>query len=580
MLLSSRQMPPRMILRRNPPSFSSSNAASPSYSQFNFSRLLESPPASPGLPPIAPRRRSCSIQSLPKRYSNLVRLLLWICGIGLILSYAASRLRLEHKPAAISYKAPDGEIYEIVGDDSLPDYPSPVVVTDKRGRAKWTVSIPPHLEFPLPPETYADICTKSVELADHVADMKSHGVAHHHAAHAGYYQKDKNFMDVAEAELHEMLPGVADENLQDQDLFNSMIGSKGDLMGMEKDKTEAMTVCDTSLTYVMETSDAGMGKTLMGLWMAPYGKFTTYFARPPIPSCLPPPRTQILPCPHQAKHLLVSAATTTWTFGHSFNEEYEDPKGMEVARQKNIFSLLRTGYEALFHLIPEDEAYVRHQTSLVATQTLSPKNPKHAGMVVGIHVRRGDRHPLEFQYQKSYIPLDRYASAAKLLQASTYNNTPSIQATMSPRDFEKSSVTLLASDDPDVYSADELSGAKRAQDRIELASKTALEAAAAASAGTGPDTPKKYIDETIGWEGGFFKDIFWSLGSTATSRTDSHVDDIRNPSDQALRLRELVGRAYLLDLKVLGTGTDAVVCGVSAMGCDLLAVMMGWEKAV
>lgn len=44
-----------------------------------------------------------------------------------------------------------------------------------------------------------------------------------------------------------------------------------------------------------------------------------------------------------------------------------------------------------------------------------------------------------------------------------------------------------------------------------------------------------------------------------------------------MRLRELIGRGYLLDLAVLGTASDGVVCAVSSAGCRLAGVMMGWE---
>jgi len=50
------------------------------------------------------------------------------------------------------------------------------------------------------------------------------------------------------------------------------------------------------------------------------------------------------------------------------------------------------------------------------------------------------------------------------------------------------------------------------------------------------------------------------------------------PDEEAVLPRELVGRAYLMDMAVLGQ-SDAVVCTVSAMGCRLLAVMLGWENA-
>jgi len=88
--------------------------------------------------------------------------------------------------------------------------------------------------------------------------------------------------------------------------------------------------------------------------------------------------------------------------------------------------------------------------------------------------------------------------------------------------------------------------------------------------------------------------MFWSLGRTATAAgggannaaaTGSPGNSggggtigVQNPSAETMRLREFIGRAYLMDLAVLGS-SDAVVCTVSAMGCKLLAVMLGWEDA-
>jgi hypothetical protein len=51
-------------------------------------------------------------------------------------------------------------------------------------------------------------------------------------------------------------------------------------------------------------------------------------------------------------------------------------------------------------------------------------------------------------------------------------------------------------------------------------------------------------------------------------------------SEETLRLRSLIGRAYMMDLAVLAGASDKLVCTVSAMGCRLLAVMMGWEDAI
>lgn len=47
--------------------------------------------------------------------------------------------------------------------------------------------------------------------------------------------------------------------------------------------------------------------------------------------------------------------------------------------------------------------------------------------------------------------------------------------------------------------------------------------------------------------------------------------------------RALMGRSYLRDLKILGelaARDGSAVCDIASVTCRLLAVMMGWEKAV
>lgn len=147
----------------------------------------------------------------------------------------------------------------MVEEAELPDFPTPVVVTDKRGRAKWTVSIPPDSEFPLEPKVYADICMQNMEVATHVADLHSH-MHTEHAAHYGYYHVDPNFMDVAEAEAHGLLPGLkAKTSMKD-----------ASLIGENTDGLIVSDVCEKTMTFVLETQDAGFGKTLLMLWTA-YG---------------------------------------------------------------------------------------------------------------------------------------------------------------------------------------------------------------------------------------------------------------------------------------------------------------------
>lgn len=155
-----------------------------------------------------------------------------------------------------------GEQYEMVGDSELPDFPTPVMIVDKRGRSKWTVSIPPYYDFPLEPKQYADICQQNKEVSKHVADLHKH-MTMDHAAHYDYYHVDQNFMDVAEAESHGLLPGLKGKT-------NMKSGQDGSLVGVEKTNLITAAVCEKTMTFVLESSDAGLGKTLMQLWTA-YG---------------------------------------------------------------------------------------------------------------------------------------------------------------------------------------------------------------------------------------------------------------------------------------------------------------------
>jgi hypothetical protein len=159
----------------------------------------------------------------------------------------------------------DDQEYEMVAGDQLPDFPTPVVISDKRGRAKWTVSIPLTYDFPLEPEVYSEICRQNMEAMNHVADLHNHKHVIH-AAHYDYYHVDPYFMDIADAEKHGLLPGPSEG--QGSKSWGNRPGKDGSIVG--KDEMAEKEVCTKSMTFIMETSDAGLGPTLMMLWMA-YG---------------------------------------------------------------------------------------------------------------------------------------------------------------------------------------------------------------------------------------------------------------------------------------------------------------------
>lgn len=248
---------------------------------------------------------------------------------------------------------------------------------------------------------------------------------------------------------------------------------------------------------------------------------------------------------------------------------------MEVYRQKPIFDLARAGYKALFALRSDDASYVRGRLADMRNKTEVPEPANGLGMIVGIHVRHGDTHPYEFQYRDSYVPLDRYSTKARELIHSAY-------ATVGPKGgldtvSESHSVILVASDDPEVYDADEMKDPQffRAQDHILLASHPPPPPQAADAL----LAIRHFVPENVGWDGGFFAGMFWSLGVTTNTAVEAPEVNLP-PTEEAIRLRELVGRAYLMDLAVLGQGAEKVVCTVSSMGCKVLAVMMGWERAM
>ncbi|KIW42320.1 uncharacterized protein PV06_05882 [Exophiala oligosperma] len=546
MLLSSRANPPKPL---------KVEGASRYLSIKSF--LPETPIPSPSLPSILPRHG----KKPPKLNSRkIVRLLIYLSIlIGIYCLFAPSKQKIRDL-ADLTFLTSLGKTYEIIEAAELPEHPTPLALTDHDGKHHWTIWIPQRLTFPLPATDYADICSQVEDVARHVA-----GLPQSEDDIGSYYDADPHYIDVVEAQARHFLP---------EQIVSSPLPGE-----------HRMPVCEKTLTYVLDATDAGLGSALLGMWVSyslagregreffiddthfPYGRYSTFFAEKPTPKCRPPPTNQRVPCPHQAKHLVISAATTAWTFGDAFHNHYSD---------REIYEMAREGYDALFKLNADDEEYVSSR----ARQLRRGEKGDEENGLVGLQIRRGDCHPFEFAYQQGYLPPERYMASARKLVGQALDRWK----------------LILASDDADMFDHVELTGAIRAQTRISLASKRQL--------GSGG----------LGWEGGFFKDVFWGLGlpehvkeqkrvgsprpTKARPGDDKSVsagdnkkitkhhatggDDRRdyktNPTQEALQLRELLGRAYLLDLAVLAR-SDKVICGVSSNACRVLAVMMGWGRA-
>jgi hypothetical protein len=325
----------------------------------------------------------------------------------------------------------------------------------------------------------------------------------------------------------------------------------------------------------------------------------------------------------------VSTATISHHLGASSILRF-DEKSTSIHQQPGIFNLLRAGYEVLFHLSDEgDAAYFKSRTKGPVFDNVRV----NGGIAIGIHVRHGDVHPRERIFKADYLPLTRYMDEAQGLieqheepkptnlfsRLLAYSNFPYfLSSSKQKADFERQPTTnrsasqfLVASDDPLVFSAPELSSTIRSQERFNLATKADLQKMLSDSKTLSP------LDNLHGWDGGFFRSVFLALGrpdyrtavppsraslpggsveseehrriaaagvsAASTSRLGSEKIPQTSPvetqsaSRKVMEMRTLIGRGYLLDLAVLGQ-CDAIICGVNSAACRILGVMAGWNK--
>ena len=390
------------------------------------------------------------------------------------------------------------------------------------------------------------------------------------------------FVDVHEAERSGLLPSSKEEE--------SCQGGTGHFVGLNWESMAGKPVCKSSLTYALETPEAGLGGSLMTLWTLyalareqgraffiddsrwAYGAYTDMFQAPPVPDCRPPPRHHMVPCPAQARHLVVSSVTTKDVLPVLL-AKHRRSTGADSS-QRDLLELARTGYRAFFKLTKDDQDYVDKRIGELEGKAKAGGATSQDAPIIGLHIRRGDQHPLEYQYRDTYIPAEVFLDQAQRLTEAHYE-------VAKEEGGKHKAITIIASDDPMVHKEPGFSDAHLAQQRIRLASKEAIE-----QANPDPHVLHHFAEEAHGWDGGFFAPMFWNLGAerknnaAATPAPGDYSKSVDAPSEQTLRLRSFIGRAYMMDLAVLAGASDKVVCAVSAMGCRMLGVMMGWERAI
>jgi hypothetical protein len=491
--------------------------------------------------------------------------------------------------------------FELVDSLRLPREPS-VVLESFRRKSTWTVWIPPESPFPLMPWQYAEICSQIEEITSDSYSKSS------------LFGSRPAFADVEAAIQSGLLPSNSIHSIK--------MPHTADFLDISQDNR---SICKSSLTFILESNDAGMGSSLLNLWLAQgiakeenraffvddtrwaYGNYSSYFRPPPDTGCRPAPATHRIPCSSSAAHRVISAATLL-----------SSRSSMASTPMYKQHQLMRVGYETLFHLADEGDAL---SLLKIKDQVLNETRAR-GGIAVGLHIRRGDVHPQEAIFQGDYIPLTRYVYQGQMMLDAQYRGDKSYLAYFSSWISHKArldvkrelktgsgvsaSRLLVASDDPLVFDSAELKDAARAQGRFRLATKADLEAMIAKA--------KSPLDTLHGWDGGFYRSVFMSLGvpdhKTAVppghavlagasvesyehrrlAEAALHADaqsvrqngwtqivSLEPPSQEALAMRTLIGRGYVLDLAVLGQ-CDAIICGISSSACRILGVMAGWSK--
>lgn len=267
MLLNATKQAKSMHARRNPnlsvtatayselsPSITSATFLSPTVASRR-GLLAKSPPPSPSLPSLIPRHGKKPSPPRPSRFFKR-----WLSGLIGVIVLMWLILRHIHAHQSQLADLDDGEEWEMVGTSTLPQEPSAIAVQDGRGHGRWTVSIPPSYAFPLRPAQYQEICRGSMELSKQLrADPRPTSIVKRMLS---YYAKDQYYISIEEAEEQGLLPESKNQGRPKNFVDDEDIAAGSPTAGQK--------VCDRSLTYVMETADAGFGATLMRLWMS-YG---------------------------------------------------------------------------------------------------------------------------------------------------------------------------------------------------------------------------------------------------------------------------------------------------------------------
>ncbi len=237
--------------RRNGPLSSSHSSGENERTRQSFEGLLDSTAEKPSMVPPEPRTsRNFPERSRVKFYFRIAMGCIAATCVGLFVwEMNSPQYEMKEYPVKFLIQDGDSKAFKLVSQSNPPKRATPVIVMDINGTSRWTVAIPGKQEFPLLPAEYAGLCSASHRLAEHISQESG---AHSSHSHFDYYHVDESFIEVDEAEKQWLIPtSLATLSEQQQ-------------------QTEEKKICNRTLTYVLESTDPGLGHTLMGLWLA-YG---------------------------------------------------------------------------------------------------------------------------------------------------------------------------------------------------------------------------------------------------------------------------------------------------------------------
>ncbi|KAI0271471.1 hypothetical protein BC834DRAFT_445173 [Gloeopeniophorella convolvens] len=257
----------------------------------------------------------------------------------------------------------------------------------------------------------------------------------------------------------------------------------------------------------------------------------------PEPGCRAPPPEELVACPRNARHWVVSSKTAKYHFGHAFMEEFEDPYGRRLNRLRVIFDRARESLTQTIRPNAAVAALIRSARAEFASFLgLDPSHTSTVDRYQAIHVRLGDRNGTTWKYIDQNVPIEEYSNAAN-----------AARTRFRPTGASDAPAIYLASDDPNIFDT--------LQSQLEPGSKIFSLAKS-----------KEPSLREIASSGPYFQDKFNAM---------PEADRVRLTRGMVVDFALLSGLwAWGDDMK-----PGATICALGSNVCKMAAAGLGWDRA-